>query len=260
MTANMPVLLNFFENFITFFGNWPTRTGLIFDIEISRTKVSELFVCCWFWYSIFTINTTNFFTSLRCVSAFIKVKHNEFSVYSDLFFNSNNFWYTIPISIKLNKNFKCHLSNARLVLLMRLVVTEIYLLLTPSVGKCNELFQLSNIVQRLNYRTSKNSSCNQVDKTATFWDSMEGIEYRLHSELIRVKTFALRRTLNSTNLGVKESIPRSWTLRCGLSEVVDFTDLESRENFVGCYFVTLTRKKYICEIYNFSSGKIYFTS
>lgn len=31
----MPVLLNFFENFI---GHYTTRTGLSFDIEISRKK------------------------------------------------------------------------------------------------------------------------------------------------------------------------------------------------------------------------------
>ena len=46
VTASMPVLLNFLENFITFFSNWPTRTGLIFAIKISRIKANKPFSCC----------------------------------------------------------------------------------------------------------------------------------------------------------------------------------------------------------------------
>ena len=40
----------------------------------------------------------------------------------------------------------CRFSNSRLVLLMRLVVTELYIILTPSVGKRDELFRLTNIL------------------------------------------------------------------------------------------------------------------
>ena len=77
------------------------------------------------------------------------IKYNVFFLYSGPFLNLNNFWYTIPILIKLcaQQSCKCHLSNAHLVLLMRLVVTEICLLLTPSVGKCHEIFGLTNIIK-----------------------------------------------------------------------------------------------------------------
>ena len=41
MTANMPALIIFFENSITFLYNQPTRTGLIFDIEIAISEAEN---------------------------------------------------------------------------------------------------------------------------------------------------------------------------------------------------------------------------
>ena len=138
----------FFKDFITFFSDWPSRTRLIFDIKISRMKASELFACCLFCYSIFNINSKNFnhkpgMRCRLCQSGILK--YSKFPLYSGPFFILNSFWYTTPISVKFcgKQSFKCHLSNAHLVLLMPLAVTELYLLLTPSVRERHELFLLA---------------------------------------------------------------------------------------------------------------------
>jgi len=45
MTANVPVLLNFFHDFIDFSSDWSIRARCIFDIKISKLKMLGPALC-----------------------------------------------------------------------------------------------------------------------------------------------------------------------------------------------------------------------
>jgi len=111
--ANVPVLFNFFHDFINFFSDW-SRVKCIFDIKISRLKILELAMCHTYWYCIMYINITNFFSSLSHFLLFFYNKISKCSVFL-LYFHSfsrrNNFWLNKQVSQFLfNYSMICHLS------------------------------------------------------------------------------------------------------------------------------------------------------
>ena len=70
----MSVYLDFLKNFIDFFNDWPARAGFIFNIEISGTKTSKPILTLAFTQALTTINTTQFWMSLRCIFPLSEVK------------------------------------------------------------------------------------------------------------------------------------------------------------------------------------------
>ena len=87
--------LSFFENFITFFGNWPNETGLIFGIDIFQNE-SERNICV----LLILIQQLHHKhqneihkPTMRCrLCRSDIVRYSEFSLYSGQFLNLNNFW------------------------------------------------------------------------------------------------------------------------------------------------------------------------